>query len=84
MSEDNPQVISTAVIDQNSVQETDEWTYFEIPFVIREGKSVDPEKLAAGRYSLAIVFASSLRGDYFEGAPGSTLCIDEVVLSYED
>ena len=84
LAEDNPQVISTAVIDQNSVQETDEWTYFEIPFVIREGKSVDPEKLAAGRYSLAIVFASSLRGDYFEGAPGSTLCIDEVVLSYED
>lgn len=84
LSEDNFQVISTAVIDQNNVQETDEWTYFEIPFVIREGKSVDPEKLAAGRYSLAIVFASSLRGDYFEGAPGSTLCIDEVVLAYED
>ena len=50
----------------------------------REGKTVDPDKLAAGRYCLAIVFASSIRGDYFEGAPGSTLCIDEVELSYEE
>ena len=77
LSEDNEQVISTAIVDQNDVQETDEWTYFEIPFVTRDGKSVDPDKLAAGRYCLAIVFASSIRGDYFEGAPGSTLCIDE-------
>lgn len=84
LAEDNEQVISTAVVDQNDVQETDEWTYFEIPFVTREGKSVDPDKLAAGQYCLAIVFASSIRGDYFEGAPGSTLCIDEVELSYEE
>ena len=84
LAEDNPQVISTAVIDQADAQETDEWTYFEIPFVTRPGKSVDPEKLAAGRYCLAIVFASSIRGDYFEGAPGSTLCIDEVELTYEE
>lgn len=84
LAEDNPQVISTAVIDQADAQETDEWTYFEIPFTYRPGKSVDPEKLAAGRYCLAIVFASSIRGDYFEGAPGSTLCIDEVDLTYEE
>ena len=84
LSEDNEQVISTAIVDQNDVQETDEWTYFEIPFVTRDGKSVDPDKLAAGRYCLAIVFASSIRGDYFEGAPGSTLCIDEVELTYEE
>ena len=84
LAEDNEQVISTAVVDQEDVQETDEWTYFEIPFVTREGKTVDPDKLAAGRYCLAIVFASSIRGDYFEGAPGSSLCIDEVELSYEE
>ena len=84
LSEDNEQVISTAVIAQEDAQETDEWTYFEIPFVTREGKTVDPQKLAEGRYCLAIVFASSIRGDYFEGAPGSTLCIDEVDLVYED
>ena len=84
LAEDNPQVISTAIVDQDDVRPTTEWTYFEIPFVYRPGKSVDPDKLAAGRYCLAIVFASSIRGDYFEGAPGSTLCIDEVELSYEE
>lgn len=84
LSEDNEQVISTAVIDPDDARATNEWTYFEVPFTFREGKSVDPAKLAAGRYCVAIVFASSIRGDYFEGAPGSTLNIDEVVLSYED
>ena len=84
LAEDNPQVISTAIVDQDDVRPTTEWTYFEIPFVYRPGKSVDPDKLAAGRYCLAIIFASSIRGDYFEGAPGSTLCIDEVELSYEE
>lgn len=84
LSEDNPQVISTAVISQDDVKPTTEWTYFEIPFTYRPGKTVDPDKLAAGKYCLAIVFASSIRGDHFEGAPGSTLCIDEVSLSYEE
>ena len=84
LAEDNPQVVSTAVVDQADVQPTTEWTRFEIPFTYRPGKTVDPAKLADGRYCLAIVFASSIRGDYFEGAPGSTLCIDEVELSYED
>ena len=31
---------------------------------------------------IAIVFTSSIRGDYFEGAPGSTLQIDDVRLNY--
>ena len=31
---------------------------------------------------IAIVFTSSIRGDYFEGAPGSTLMIDNVQLNY--
>lgn len=40
-------------------------------------------KLAEGKYNLAIVFSSSIRGDHFEGAPGSTLLIDEIELGYE-
>ena len=32
---------------------------------------------------IAIVFTSSIRGDYFEGAPGSVLMIDDVRLNYE-
>ena len=74
-------ILAVARIDD--AKETDEWTEFYIPFVFREGKKVDPVKLADGKYSLAIVFASSIRGNYFEGAPGSTLLIDEVELGYE-
>ena len=81
LAEDNEQIISTAVID--NARETDEWTEFYLPFIYRPGKSIDPVKLASGGYNLTIVFASSLRGDYFEGAPGSTLLVDEVELGYE-
>jgi hypothetical protein len=31
---------------------------------------------------ITVVFASSHRGDYFEGAPGSELYIDDLVLKY--
>ena len=82
LAEDNEQIISVAQIED--AHETDEWTEFTLPFQLREGKSIDATKLAEGKYNLTIVFASSIRGDYFEGAPGSTLCIDEVTLNYEE
>ena len=44
-------------------KETDEWIKFDLPFEYRTGKSVDMEKLKAGKYNLAIVFSSSIRGD---------------------
>ena len=44
--------------------------------------SIDKEKLTAGKYNVAIVFTSSLEGDHFNGAIGSTLLIDEVELIY--
>lgn len=84
LSEDNEQVISTAIVDQADLQETDEWTHFDVPFTYRPGKTVDADKLAQGSYCLTLVFTSSIRGDYFEGAPGSTLCVDEVELDFED
>jgi hypothetical protein len=57
---------------------TAEYRQLSIPFVVR--KAIDPEKLRDGAYFLAIVFSSSAKGDLFEGAVGSTLCIDEVQL----
>lgn len=83
LSEDNPNVLALAQIAESEARETDTWTPFELEFVFRPGKSVDTEKLAEGRYSLAIVFTSSLNGDTFSGAPGSTLCVDEVTLEYK-
>ncbi|MDR1729877.1 MAG: PCMD domain-containing protein [Prevotellaceae bacterium] len=58
--------------------ETEEYRQLSIPFV--EKKAIDPEKLRNGSYFLTIVFSSSAKGDLFEGAVGSTLCIDEVQL----
>ena len=75
-------LISVARI--SDAHETDEWTEFNIPFITKEGKTIDAQKLKDGKYNVAIVFSSSIRGDLFEGAEGSTLYIDEVELKYTD
>lgn len=82
LAEDNPNILAVARI--TDAKETDEWTEFDLPFVFRPGKSVDPVKLDEGRYNLAIVFSSSIDGDRFSGAPSSTLCVDEVTMEYRD
>ena len=76
----DPHIISVARI--SDAKETDDWTLFNLTFVNKPGKEVDLEKLQNDGYNLAIVFASSIKGDLFEGAVGSTLYIDEVELSY--
>lgn len=76
----SPNLISVARI--TNAKETEEWTYFKLPFVPRPGKFVDREKLRAGKYNVSIIFSSSREGDHFNGAIGSTLLIDEVELQY--
>lgn len=61
----------------------DEWVRFEVPFTQQNGKAIDEEKLSDGRYNIAIVLSSSESGALFEGAPGSTLYVDEIHLNYE-
>lgn len=78
MAADNPNIIAVAEIDE--ALPASEWTTFDIPFVYRPGKTVDPEKLAAGNYSITVVMCSSRDGDFFSGAVGSTLYVDEVHL----
>ena len=64
--------------------ETNDWEFFDLPFDYqRYGKKIDETKLANGEYKIGIIFASSKDGATFEGAPGSTLLIDEVELIYE-
>ena len=59
--------------------ETDEWTPFDMFF---EGDTpIDKVLLENLGYNLALVFSSSKSGATFEGAVGSTLYIDDVVLS---
>lgn len=77
-------IISIARIG-SAAKETDQWTEFDLPFETKPAsKTVDSQKLREGKYNLAIVFSSSIKGDYFEGAVGSTLYIDEVEVSYTD
>ena len=68
------QIISIANVGQ--IDETPEWTAFNINFLLQPGKAIDPVKLANRGYSLAIVSSSSVNGATFEGAVGSTLWID--------
>jgi hypothetical protein len=56
-----------------------EYTHFELPFNYLDGKSYDPAK----KYKLAIVCASSKEGDYFRGAGGSTLILDDLEVTGE-
>ena len=70
----NAQII--AIADMGFVAPTDSWTEFTIPF--NYTKTVDPDLLQALGYNLTVVFSSSSKGDLFEGALGSTLCIDKV------
>lgn len=69
------QIISIANIGQ--IDDTSEWTAFNLNFKLQPGKAIDPVKLANRGYSLAIVSSSSINGATFEGAVGSTLWIDD-------
>ncbi|MCM1504681.1 MAG: PCMD domain-containing protein [Muribaculum sp.] len=80
MSDDNPNIVAVAAFEPDQRTKTSGWTAFNLPFKYREGKTVDLAKLADGHYSITICFASSMDGDYFSGAPGSTLIVDEVEL----
>ncbi len=79
---EHPNMVALALV--SNPQETDEWKFFDIPFDYqRYGKRIDEARLAKGEYKISIIFASSKDGATFEGAPGSTLLIDEVELIYE-
>lgn len=76
----NSHLISIARLSDSERVESSEWKEFNIPFVAISGKSVDEEKLKAGKYNISIVLSSSMDGDIFKGAVGSTLYIDELEL----
>ena len=77
-------MVALALVSNPQETEGDEWKFFDIPFDYqRYGKKIDEARLAKGEYKIGIIFASSKDGATFEGAPGSTLLIDEVELIYE-
>lgn len=68
-------IIMKAALEDGTAKS--EWTSFSVPFKLLEGKSYDATK----NYYLAIVCSSSAEGDYFMGAPGSTLLIDNFTVT---
>lgn len=70
-----------ALADYGDITETDGWRHFDINFAY--SADIDNTLLENNGYSIAIVFSSSNEGDKFEGAVGSTLCVDEVELICE-
>ena len=63
------------------IDNTPEWTNFNIEF--QYSKDIDENKMKSYGYSLAIVCSSSVNGDKFEGAVGSTLWIDKFTIKCE-
>lgn len=74
-------IVLLARIDK--MEAADQWTRFDLDFKLQNNKTINEEKLKAGKYKLTIVFSSSIQGGYFEGAIGSELCIDEVEITCE-
>lgn len=75
----SPNIVLRAELTDH--QEAGEWLHFDIPF--EEVGTFDHQKLADGRYSIAIVLSSSKDGNIFVGAIGSTLYVDELHIEYE-
>ena len=81
---EHPNMVALALMKNPHETKGNDWEEFNIEFDYeRYGKTIDMKKLADGKYHLGIVFAASENGAKFSGAPGSTLMIDELELSYE-
>ena len=78
----SPNVVALARFNDGERIPTETWRTFSLPFVYL--KEIDMEKLENGQYSISIVMSSSIDGDLFSGAPGSTLMVDQVVLTCEE
>ncbi|MBR5893560.1 MAG: PCMD domain-containing protein [Bacteroidaceae bacterium] len=63
--------------------EPEEWTSFRIPFEYANGKSFSMERLLNNGYAITVVASSSKGGDFFEGAVGSTLFVDNLRIEWE-
>ena len=64
--------------------EPQDWTHFSEPFMPKNGKTFDADRLARNGYAIAVVATSSRDGAYFEGAVGSTLYVRQLKVVYED
>ena len=77
----SPRVVMLAELDNPG--EPTEWTHFSIPFRLMPGKAFSEERMLRDGYAITVVASSSKEGDFFAGAVGSTLFIDEFFIVWE-
>lgn len=75
-------IVAVGQMDDSIKVADDQWHHFYFELKTKDGKTIDQDKLASGKYSLTIVMTSSVGGASFTGAVGSTLCVDEIQLYY--
>ena len=75
----SPLIVAKAIAA--NIVPTDKWTQFTVDFSYL--KDFDLDLLENRGYNLAVVFSSSADGAFFQGAIGSTLCIDKVKIICE-
>lgn len=73
----NAPIIAIAQFPIDKRIETNEWTYFEFPFVFTD-RTINPSLLIKYGYSLTVVCSASIDGANFVGAIGSTLFVDDL------
>lgn len=64
--------VAIAALEDGTAKE--QYTEFDLPFTYLEGKAYE----VGAKYKIAIVCSSSKEGDFFIGAEGSTLILDEL------
>lgn len=74
---ENDQFIAFGELPAEQCKGTDGWVNFDIPLQYKEGKFGEQPT------HLIIVCSSSKYGDYFTGAVGSTMYLDDFSLNYE-
>lgn len=69
------------IADLKDCTEKKEFTPFNLKFEYKKDKEINYDEYD---YRLAIVFSSSKRGDFYEGAVGSTMIVDDVKVICEE
>ncbi len=77
---ESPNIVAQAEL-QGGNTPGEGYVEFDLPF--EYSAAVDADRLRKGGYNLAVVFSSSCDGDVYDGAPGSTLLIDDVEIICE-
>ena len=57
----------------------DSYADFNLKFIYET--EIDPVAMSRGCYNLAVIFSASRNGDIYDGAPESTLWIDQVEIT---